>query len=150
MNINRYEPRSLIGQLQNDINRMFSNFGWAPGDGDIVGSNWAPAVDIKEDDKQFCIRADLPGVEPKDIEVTMDHGALTIRGKRASEKKEEKDGWLRTERFSGEFYRRLMLPDTADAEHVDASTEKGVLEITIPKRPAAQAKRVEVKTQAKT
>ena len=147
MSITRYEPRNLITQLQNDINRMFSNFGVTlPEESALSANSWSPAVDIKEEDSRFVVHADLPGVDPKDIELSMQNGMLTIRGKRQSEKKEEKAGYLRTERFSGEFLRRFTLPDTADAERVSARTEKGVLEVIIPKRAAAQPRKIEIKS----
>lgn len=138
------ETRNLMTQFHNDFNRMLANFNRITDES--AGAAWAPAVDVKEEPARFVVRADLPGIEPKDIEVTMDHGALTISGKRQSEKKEEKDGYLRTERISGEFFRRLVLPDTADGEHIDARADKGVLEIVIPKREAAKARRIEIKS----
>lgn len=143
MNLIPYETRNALTQFHNDFNRMFANLGRLQDD--VTGA-WAPAVDVREEPTQFVVRADLPGIEPKDIAVTMERGALTITGRRESEKKEEKDGYLRTERQCGEFFRRLVLPDTADAERIDAKTEKGVLEIHIPKREAAKAKRIEVKS----
>ncbi len=144
MNLIPYESRNLMNQFQNDFNRMLGAFGrWH--DDQTAAVAWAPSVDVKEEANRFVVRADLPGVEPKDIEVTLQQGVLTISGKRGSEKKEEKDGYIRTERSSGEFYRRLVLPDTADAEQVAAASDKGVLEVIIPKREVAKAKRIEVK-----
>lgn len=145
MSLIPYESRNLMNQFQHDFSRMLASFGRWNDDGTSVTA-WVPSVDVKEEANRFVVTADLPGVEPKDIEITVAHGMLTISGKRASEKKEEKDGYLRTERSSGEFYRRLALPETADAEHVDAKSDKGVLEVSIPKREVAKAKRVEVKS----
>jgi HSP20 family protein len=147
MAVTLYEPRSLVAQLQNDLNRIFSSFGTrAMDEPELPSGTWLPSVDIKEEPNRFVVRADLPGVDPKDIELSMHNGALSIRGKRETEKKEEKGGYLRTERYSGEFFRRFMLPDTADGEQVSARSEKGVLEIVIPKRQAAQAKKIEIKS----
>lgn len=144
MNLIPYETRSLMNKFHNDFNRMFADLNRATDE--TASSAWAPAIDVKEEASRFVVRADLPGIDPKDIEITMDHGALTISGKRQSEKKEEKDGYLRTERISGEFFRRLVLPDTADSQHVAAKADKGVLEIAIPKREAAKAKRIEIQS----
>ena len=88
--------------------------------------------------------ADLPGVEGKDIEVTAEKGVLTVRGERRAEKKTENDGYTRIERASGTFLRRFTLPETADAEAIKATHVNGVLELSIPKRPQAQPRRITV------
>ncbi|HKS93520.1 MAG TPA: Hsp20/alpha crystallin family protein, partial [Gammaproteobacteria bacterium] len=108
-------------------------------------SDWIPAVDIKEEDQRFLIHADVPGVDPKDIEITMEDGILTLKGERKGETREERDGYRRVERVSGQFFRRFTLPDTADAEGVSAKGVNGVLEISIPKQPKAQPRRITVK-----
>ena len=112
----------------------------------IATSQWMPTVDIKENDKQFTITADIPGVEPKDIEVTMENGMLSIRGERKTEKKDEENGYRRVERSYGSFHRRFSLPETADSEHVSAKGKNGVLEITVVKRESSKAKKIEVKS----
>jgi HSP20 family protein len=90
------------------------------------------------------VRADVPGVEPKDIEVTAQDGVLTIRGERRAEKRESKTGFERVERVAGAFVRRFTLPDTAQTESITAKQNNGVLEVTIPKQPKVQPKRVTV------
>lgn len=114
------------------------------GDSDIVTSQWMPRVDIKEEDNRFLIEADIPGVEPKDIEVHMDKGVLTIKGERSQEKREDNDRFSRIERQYGMFHRRFALPDSADPENIEATGKNGVLMITIPKRPAATPRRIQV------
>ena len=133
-NIDRY-----FDHLFNDrLLRLFK-------DDDSTGAmEWAPAVDIKEEAERFVIRADLPGVEPKDVEVTLDNGVLSIRGERKEEKTEEREGYRRSERFSGSFFRRFTLSDAVDGEAVTASADKGVLEIIVPKSKHSQAKRIMV------
>jgi HSP20 family protein len=111
----------------------------------VATANWAPAVDIKEDDKSFTMLADIPGVDPKDIEVTMDNNVLTVKGERQSEKKTEEENYKRVERQYGAFYRRFTLPDTADAENIEAHSEHGVLKVTIPKKEVAQSRRISIK-----
>jgi HSP20 family protein len=88
--------------------------------------------------------ADVPGVEGKDIEITAEKGVLTVRGERGSEKKSSNDGFARVERASGSFLRRFTLPESADAEAIKATHTNGVLEISIPKRPQEQPRRIEI------
>jgi HSP20 family protein len=133
-------------QLQNEMSRVFDNAVAGAEDGsNVVTSRWTPAVDIREDSGQFVLAADVPGVDPKDIEVTMENGVLTIKGERKLETQDEGDnGYRRVERVYGSFYRRFTLPDTADAEAISASGNHGVLEVVIPKRAALQPKRIAV------
>ncbi|MBX3725210.1 MAG: Hsp20/alpha crystallin family protein [Xanthomonadales bacterium] len=111
---------------------------------DVVTSQWAPRVDIKEETGRFVILADIPGVDPKDIEISMEKGILSIRGERGSEKVEETERFTRMERSRGLFYRRFALPDSADAEGIRATGRHGVLEIVIPKRPETTPRRISV------
>ena len=146
MLLTRYEPWNAMRQLQNEMSRVFDSAVTGAEDGsNVVTSRWTPAVDIKENSEQFVITADIPGVEPKDIEVTMENGVLTIKGERRLEARDGGDnGYRRVERAYGSFYRRFTLPDTADAEAIAASGKHGVLEVVIPKRAALQPKRIAV------
>ena len=146
MMLTRYEPWSAMRQLQNEMSRVFVNAAAGAEDGsNVVTSRWTPAVDIKEDSERFMITADIPGVEPKDIEVTMENGVLTIKGERKLETQDEgNNGYRRVERVYGSFYRRFTLPDTADAEAISANGQHGVLAVVIPKRAALQPKRIAV------
>ena len=146
MLLTRYEPWSAMRQIQNEMGRVFDRAVAGAEDGsNVVTSRWAPAVDVKEDSERFVISADVPGVEPADIEVTMENGVLTIKGERTRETRDEGDnGYRRVERAYGSFYRRFTLPDTADAESISASGKHGVLEVVIPKRAALQPKRIAV------
>ncbi len=144
MTLVRYEPWSLLQGFQKDLNKLFDE----KQDEDnsrVVTSSWAPAVDIKEEDSRFVLHADLPGIEPGDIEITMDQGVLTIKGERVFDKEEESNGYKRIERARGTFYRRFSLPDTADADNIEAQGKNGVLEIVIPKKQAVQPRRITVK-----
>lgn len=145
----RYEPWSLLDKFQDELNRLgaFDQFAKENGDNsNVVTSHWRPAVDIREESDRFVIIADVPGVDPKDIEVTMDQGVLTIKGERSSDKEETHEGYRRVERVRGTFYRRFSLPDSADAEHIEAKGKNGVLEITLPKQEKVQPKRISVKS----
>ncbi|MHB8425192.1 MAG: Hsp20/alpha crystallin family protein [Gammaproteobacteria bacterium] len=146
MNLIRYEPWNLVSQLHNEMNRLFDrNLGTLDGDASLAATDWVPAVDIKEEPERFVIHADIPGVDPKEIEVTMEDGTLTIRGARKSESREERDGFRRVERVSGQFFRRFTLPDTADSEGISARGNHGVLEVIIPKQAKVQPRRITVK-----
>ena len=139
----RYEPWSMLNQLRREMDRMFEG-GEGEENSAIATSDWIPAVDIKETKDAFVLHADVPGVDPKDIEVHMENGILTIKGERESEKKEEKEGYKRVERQYGSFYRRFSLPDTADADKIAAKCKNGVVEITIPKKEAVQPRKISV------
>lgn len=144
MTITRYEPWSLLTQLQKELERSAAD---TSGEGSISTAEWAPAVDIKEETDKFVLHADIPGVNPEDIEVNMEAGVLTIKGEKKSEAKTEKEGYKRVERTYGSFYRRFSLPDSANAEAISAKSKNGVLEIVIPKREAVQPKRINVITE---
>jgi HSP20 family protein len=147
MAIVRYDPWSTLNQFQNEINRLFESRLGETRDSDnssVVTSHWVPAVDIKEEPEGFKLTADLPGIDPKDIEITMDKGVLTIKGERSLEKDEERNGYRRVERARGTFYRRFSLPDTADADRIQASGKNGVLEVFIPKQEKVQPRKIEV------
>ncbi len=144
MTLVRYEPWGMLSQLRRDMDRMFENQAEGEESSTIATSAWVPAVDIKETEDGFEIHADIPGVDPKDIDVHMENGVLTIKGERESEKKEEKEGYKRVEREWGSFYRRFSLPDTANADKISAKSKNGVLEITIPKQEKAQSRKISV------
>ena len=144
MNLARYEPDlwSRMQQQLNELLRATPDFEAS----NVATSSWMPLVDIKEEPDRFLIKADIPGVKPEDIEVTMESGALTIRGERSAEKEEKKEGYHRIERSRGSFYRRFAMPDSADADHIKAQGKDGVLEIEIPKRAVLKARKIEVKS----
>jgi HSP20 family protein len=148
MAVTRYEPWSVVSQLQNEINRVFGNLNET--EGNSATSQWSPAVDVREYSDRFQLLLDVPGVDPKDVEITLDGGVLTVSGVRSEEKTVGSNGTehpqqQRIERQLGRFHRRFVLPDTADAENVQASGRHGVLEIVIPKQPKAQPRRITVK-----
>ena len=146
MALTRYEPWFFVNRLHRDLDRLFA----ADGLGDEQQAavvDWAPPVDIREEEKQFLIHADLPGVEPKDIDVTLEKGELTIRGSRVLENRDERNGFRRVERTSGQFYRRFSLPDTADSQSVKARFNNGVLEVAIPKQAQVLPRRIQVESK---
>ena len=148
MSIRSYEPWNLLDRFQEQLSQLgYANRDIANSDHDqshVVTSHWRPAVDIKEEADRFVIMADLPGVDPGDIEITMENGVLSIKGERKSEIRDEKEGYKRVERVSGTFYRRFSLPDSADAERIEAKGKDGVLEVSLPKHEKVQPRRIAV------
>ena len=146
MNLVTYDPWRVFNALHRDIDRLFERRQSAGADdeSELPASQWTPAVDIKEEDQRFVLSVDVPGTEPKDIEVTMEKGVLTIKGERTASKQEEGERFTRQERVHGVFYRRFALPDSADAEKIEAHGNNGVLEIVVPKREKSQPRRIPI------
>jgi len=148
MSIIRYSPWDLVNQLQQDLNRVIDSRrveGASEDTSNVVTAQWAPSVDIKEEPDRFVLLVDVPGVKPEDIELTMDQGVLTIRGERHIERTEgEGTSFQRVERMHGSFYRRFSLPDSANAEGIEARGEHGVLQVSIPKHVRVQPRRISV------
>jgi len=144
MSLVNYDPIFSVRQLQDDINRLFS--GWSTNDSSSVTADWIPSVDINEFDDKFQLYIDVPGVDPNDVEITLEAGVLTITGERfvQAERADENVIRRRAERGTGRFYRRFILPDTVDPENVKATDRHGVLEIVIPKQAKAMPRRIEV------
>jgi HSP20 family protein len=137
------DPWSLFDQWQKDLGALQPR-GRSDDTSRVEGSDWTPAVDIKEEDNQYLIHADIPGVKAGDIEVSMEKGVLTIKGERKHESTESSDGYKRVERSHGVFMRRFSLPDSVDAENISASSQDGVLEVVIPKAEPEQPRRIQV------
>ena len=143
MNLTRFEPWSVVDLMQRDFDRIATRRFGQP-DVDSPVADWTPAVDIIEEKNRFVLRADVPGVDTKDIDVSMDAGVLTVSGERHAEEVAEEDGVRRVERASGRFYRRFTLPETTDAESITAKSQNGILEVAIPKQPEVHARRITV------
>jgi HSP20 family protein len=144
MALMRYEPWYGARQLQDEINRLFS--GWSTNDSSGVTADWVPSIDINEFEDRFELYVDVPGIDPKDVEITLEKGTLTISGERFAQAAKEGETIVhrRTERGSGRFYRRFVLPESVDGDKVKAAGRNGVLEISIPKSAKAQPRRIEV------
>ena len=146
MNVIRYNPWGFVGRLSRDADRFFAHSLLPAAAEEAVARNdWVPAIDLKEEENRYLIRADVPGVEAEDLDITMDQGVLTLQGNRDTRTAEEKDGLRRVERVSGRFYRRFSLPETVDSTGISADYRQGVLEISIPKQPEAQPQRIQIK-----
>jgi HSP20 family protein len=146
MNISRFEPWGLINVLHRDLDQIATRrFGLTGTEenGHSV-ADWVPAVDIVEEKDRFVLRADVPGVDPEDIDINMENGVLTVSGQRIAETSGEAEGVQRLERSSGKFYRRFTLPETTNAEEISATSVNGILEVVIPKQPQARSRRITV------
>lgn len=143
MNIARFEPWTFVDLLHRDLDRMVAGRNSSNDEQNSV-ADWAPAVDIIEEKGRFVLRADVPGVRPEDIDVSMDSGTLSVSGERHAIATDEGTGVQRIERATGRFLRRFTLPETADAETVSAKCANGILEVIIPKTPEIQARRIAV------
>ncbi len=140
MTITHYYPWARHARGDRDIKQAFNRF-FADGD---AANEWSPRVDVREEDGRYVILADVPGVDPKDIEISMDKGVLTVSGERKSESQTENAKVTRVERSYGSFKRSFTLPDSVDAEAVSAAGKHGVLEISIPKKPQAAPRKIEI------
>lgn len=139
--------RLAAGSGTDDLRQFFDRFfqlGELADGSSVVTSQWTPRVDIHEEDDRFVIAADLPGVEPEQVEILMDKGILSIKGERKSAIEEHGERYSRSERHYGMFHRRFALPDSADADRITAQGHNGVLEISIPKRPETTPRRIQV------
>ena len=143
MNIRRYEPWSIFDLMQRELLPYAGRRSALDHDDNTV-ADWVPAVDIVEEKDKFVLTAEVPGVDPAKIDVSMDAGVLSVSGERHHESGNETGGLKRVERISGKFYRRFTLPETADAEGIAAKSSNGILEVTIPKQPEVQARRITV------
>lgn len=134
---------SLFDDLFRDefFNRFFGMRPTRAGEAEV----FAPPVDIKETDKAFVITVDLPGVDRNDIRVNVDRGVLSIQAERKTEETREGENWHLTERRFGVYQRSFRLPETVDADKVEARHRNGVLELTLPKSERAMAKQIEIK-----
>lgn len=136
-----WKPFGELWDLQDEINRWFYG---RRGREDEVG-NWAPLVDISEDNEAVHINAELPGMTQKDVKISVKDGVLTIRGEREFKEEEKKKSYYRIERSYGTFARSFTLPTQVEADKINAAMKDGVLEVTVPKKEEAKPKEIEIK-----
>ena len=141
----RWEPVRDLLTLQERMNRMFdptfrgtSEEDWA------LGGSWAPAVDIYEKDGNIVLKAELPGVDPKDVDVRVENNLLTLRGERKFENEVKRDSYHRVERSYGSFSRSFTLPSVVDTANIRAEYRDGVLHMTLPKREEAKPRQIQI------
>jgi HSP20 family protein len=143
----RWEPVRELNTIQNEMNRLFNTFfetTGGQGGTPAAGRRWLPAMDLAESGDEFVLRADLPGLSEDDVNIEFEDNVLTISGERKSEHEERKEGYYRLERASGSFSRSLTLPEGVDPEKVQASFDRGVLEVRIPKPEQRKPRKVTI------
>jgi len=141
--ITRRDPFLNLSSLQEQVNRMFESA--FPGRGDASAMTaWAPSVDIYETENELVLKADLPDVSEKDLDIRVENNMLTIRGERKFEQKVKEENYLRIERTYGSFSRSFSLPNTINTEAIKADYKNGVLTVEIPKRAESKPKQVKV------
>ncbi len=147
MTLVRWEPFRGLTTFQERMNRLFdeamSRFrpGW---DTELAAGHWSPSVDVYETEHELVLKADLPEVDPKDVDVRIENSTLTIKGERKAEKEVKEENYYRVERSFGSFARSFQLPNTIDTDKVKAEFSKGVLKLTIPKKEESNPKQIKV------
>jgi HSP20 family protein len=144
MNLMYYQPWSLVDRWPRQLEQLFGGGFGGLKPAATERAALTPAVDIQEENDRFVVRADMPGVAAKDIDVSAEDGKLTIRGTRLTQDRVNSDGFEHVERETGTFLRRFTLPESSQAEAIKARYTDGVLEIAIPKQPRVEPKRITV------
>jgi HSP20 family protein len=142
MAITRWDPFREVVALQNRVNSLFQDMN--QGEGPLTTASFVPAVDVYEDDKAVVLKLEVPGIEEKDLDVSVENHTLTVKGERKFEKEEKEENFHRIERRYGSFFRAFTLPTTVDTENVQASYNAGVLKLELKKKPEAQPKQIKV------
>ncbi len=137
-------PVATLTSLREEMNDLLSRF-WSHTSEPFGLAEWSPALDVSETDDAVLVHAEIPGIDPKELDIAVVGNTLTLRGEKKSEAEQEGTNYHRVERRYGAFTRSLRLPAAVDAEHVTAKAAAGVLEIRLPKREEAKAKRIEIK-----
>lgn len=141
--LTRWEPFRVATSLQDQVNRLLSDVFERKSEESSLTA-WAPSVDIYETEHELVVKADLPEVDPKDLDIRVENNILTIRGERKFEKKVSEENYLRVERAYGSFARSFTLANTVNSEAIKADYQNGVLTLSIPKREEAKPKQIKV------
>jgi len=142
-NLHRWEPFRGAATLHEHLNRVFGEgFGQSGEESNLT--TWAPAVDILENEHELVVKADVPDVDPKDLDIHVENNILTIRGQRKFQKQVNENNYLRVERSYGTFARSFSLANTVNSEAIKADYQNGVLTLNIPKREEAKPKQIRV------
>ena len=144
-NMVRYSPFRELDRLQDEMNRLFSgwNRGWAGGEPDNT-TLWAPLVDIYENEEAITLKAELPGVDPKSVDIRLENSVLTLKGERPFDVDRQKESVLRMERPYGAFSRSFSISSVVDDGNITAKFDSGVLTVTLPKKEQAKPKRIQI------
>ena len=142
MVITRWDPFREVVALQNRFNSLFRDLN--EGEAPLTAAGFVPAVDVYEDEKKVVLKLEVPGIEEKDLDVSVENHTLTVKGERKLDKEEKEENFHRIERRYGSFYRSFTLPTTVDTESVAANYSAGVLKLELKKKPEAQPKQIKV------
>ncbi len=145
MNLITYDPFRELRSLQDEVNRVFSSNLNRSGESGMGRGAWNPSVDIFENKDHLVLEAELPGLSPDDVDISVENNVLTIHGERKFEKQDDGDNFHRVERSYGSFTRSFTLPPTVSSEEVDATFDNGILRVELAKREDAKPRRIEVK-----
>lgn len=145
MSITKHDPFRELRGLQDEMNRLFVSNLSRGDDREIMRGAWTPSVDIFENKDNLVIEAELPGMKPEDVNVSIENNVLSLHGERRFEKKDEGGNVHRVERAYGSFTRSFTLPPTVSSENVNAVFDNGVLKLTLAKREEAKPRRIEIK-----
>lgn len=146
MTMIKYDPFRDLRNLQDEVNRLFASSFSRNDSNELMRGAWSPSVDIFENKDQIVLEAELPGMKPEDVEISIENNILTLHGERKFEKKDEGDNFHRVERSYGSFTRSFTLPPTVSSENAVAEFENGILRLTLAKREEAKPRRIEIKT----
>jgi len=144
MSMTRWEPFRGLNTLQEQVNRLFEDSFSRSRSGHAELASWAPAVDVYETENELVVKADLPDVQEKDIDVRVENNTLTIRGERKFSNEVQDDNYLRVERAFGTFSRSFSLPNTVNTEAIKADYRNGVLSVRMPKREETKPKQIKI------
>jgi HSP20 family protein len=145
MNVVKYDPFRDLRSLQDEMNRLFSGTFSRGNQDEVLRGAWSPSVDIFENKNEIVLEAELPGMNPEDVNISIENNILTLHGERRFEKKDESDNFHRVERSYGSFTRSFTLPPTVSSENANAEFQNGVLRLTLAKREEAKPRRIEIK-----
>ena len=146
MAITRWDPFREVVTMQNRLNSLFRDMNES--DSQLTTAAFVPAVDVYEDEKKVVLKLEVPGIEEKDLDVSVENNTLTVKGERKFEAEEKEENFHRIERRYGSFYRAFTLPSTVDTEHVQANYNAGVLKLELLKKPEAQSKQIKINMAA--
>jgi len=148
MTLVRWEPFQNLASIQNRMNRIFEDAFQGPRSGAeddwALGGNWAPAVDIFEQDGNIVLKAELPGVDAKDVDIRVENNILSLRGERKFSSDVKRESYHRVERAYGSFSRSFTLPSVVDTEKIKADYKDGVLQVTLPQKEEAKPKQISI------
>jgi HSP20 family protein len=143
--LTRRSPNRTLRTLQREVDSLFDRFFDRRGeDTDSPSAVWSPSTDLVETDDDFRLHLDVPGMTKDDITINLQNRTLTVSGERSSERTDESEEFVRVERAFGTFHRTFTLPDTVDADHIEATYDNGVLTISVPKTEERTRRQIEI------